>query len=170
VHPSLPFIVIGDGLITQGEDRIHINKKLGTLQHVFRKSSFLPTSETMYKCLGMANDEKEFLGGRDALFVNWKICSRMKNALGRLPLFTAAEQSIKWSDGLFNILEGYGAAIEESDTPTGLEAFMLAGIGENSDMETVYKLLENHPAAINPYIAVTQQPVSNDKKRKCEAG
>jgi len=100
------------------------------------------------------------LGNNDDVFVNWRIYSQKKNELGRLPLFTASEQSIKWSDGLCNILAGYGAAIEEVDTVTGMEAFMLAGVGKASDMESVYKLLHDHPAAINPYVVIKHLHVS----------
>jgi len=123
----------------------------------------------MYECLGMGVNKDNYffkLETGDDVFVNWKIYAQNKNHEGRLPLFAASEQNIKWSEGLLKILEGYGAAIEEADIVTGLEAFMLASIGKNSNMETVYKLLQDHPAAINPYVVVKQEPVSNDKKRK----
>jgi len=132
-----------------------INGKIGTLYDVFaRKTSFSMISQSIYKRLNMGNEK--YYNDFDAIFryyfVNWKIYSQIKNEQGRYPLVIASEQSITWSDGLCQILKGYGGAIEEVDVLTGLEAFMLAAIGTNSDMETVYNLLLDHPAAINPYV------------------
>jgi len=165
VHPSQSFVVITNQVYDRieddeedNEDYSFINEKLGTLDDVFRKRSFSPTSQKVCRRLGMSTEDATTieLNMYDKVFVNWKIYSKKKNHESRLPLFTASEQNIKWSDGLFNILEGYGAAIEEADTVTGLEAFMLAGIGRNSDMEAVYMLLQDHPAAINPYVGITK--------------
>jgi len=132
---------------------------------VFLENSFSCISQKLFKLFGMdAGKINEELCDQDDIFVNWKICSQRKNEQGRLPLYTALEQSVKWSDGLHGILEGNGGAIEEADVITGLEAFMLAAIGRNSEMETVYRLLKNHPAAINPYVRMTQQHISNKKR------
>jgi len=84
-------------------------------------------------------------------------------------LFIASQQNVKWSDGLCNILNGYGAAIEDADVVTGLEAFMLAAAGKESDLETIYNLLLDHPAAINPYVILPQKQNDHSselKKRK----
>ena len=59
------------------------------------------------------------------------------NKQGCLLLFTACKQSVKWSNGLSSILEGSGAAIEEVDNVTGLEAFMLAAVEEKSNLEAL---------------------------------
>jgi len=98
-------------------------------------------------------------------FVNWNIYANIRNKQGRWPLFTASEKKLKWSDGLREILEANGAAIENVDTATSLEAFMLAAVGSNSDLETVYSLLEDHPAAIIPYVKHSTQK-SGSRKRK----
>jgi len=154
VH-SLPSIVI------KNTNRINfhaiINTKIGELRNVFDENSFCLISKDTYKMLGIGF-EKEYnrLRDEDDIFVNWRIYSQKRNEQGRLPLFTASEQNMKWSKGLSELLEGYGAAIEETDVITGLEAFMLAAIGTTSNFETVFKLLQDHPAAINPYIIVTQ--------------
>jgi len=88
-------------------------------------------------------------------FVNWGIVSRTKNGQGRLPLFTACEKGLQWSQGLYEIVEGYGAAIEGRDESTGLEAFILAAVEPTScSLETVFSLLQDHPAAINPYVTL----------------
>jgi len=143
-----------------------INEKLGKLSNVFQKSSFSPVSQETSQLLGIGKKEVVF-NHEDKIFVNWTLYSQKKNEQGRLLLFTASEQGVKWSDGMCNILNGYGAAIEEVDVVTGLEAFMLAAVGEESDMETIFKLLQDHPAAINPYVVMPQQQYYlNRKKRK----
>jgi len=118
--------------------------------------------------MGMGNEEV-FLTDKDLIFVNWRVYSRTRNDEGRLPLFTASEQSVKWSNGVCAILKGYGAAIEDVDVVTGLEVFMLAAVGEESDLETVYNLLLDHPAAINPHVVIPQKQNGRSleiKKRK----
>jgi len=96
----------------------------------------------------------DFLWHNDDIFVNWKVFSNIKNKQGRLPLFIALEEGVKWSDGLDMILKGNGGAIENVDAVTGFEAFMLSAVGTNSNLETVFNLLQDHPAAINPYVVM----------------
>ena len=83
-----------------------------------------------------------------ALYVNWTQWSKEND--NRSPLFAAAEENLTLSDELHHILRFDGSATV--DPVTGLEAFMLAAVGEDSKLESVYVLLENHPAAINPYV------------------
>ena len=87
-------------------------------------------------------------------YVNWDTCAKHKCKYnGRLPLFTAAAKDFNLShDGLGHILKGNGAAIEDVDPVTGVEAFMLSASGSNSKLEAVYTLLVDHPAAIMPYV------------------
>jgi len=80
-----------------------MNEILGTLSDMFQKRSFSPTSKDVYRLLTIGNVEEKS-GKNRVLFVNWNLCSQAKNAEGRLPLFTVAEQNIKWSDSLCNIL------------------------------------------------------------------
>jgi len=94
----------------------------------------------------------ELCCAQDNIFVNWGVYSKLKNHQGRLPLFIALEQKITWYDGVAMILKGNGAAIENIDPKTGLDSFMLAAIGSNSSLEIIYRLLLDHPAAINPYM------------------
>jgi len=153
VDSSLPYIIIQNSLKNDGYD-VTINDKLGKLYDVFNQRPFSLISPKTYKLLGMGSKKYYAeIQDYDDVFVNWKIFSRNRNEHGRLLLFTALENSIKWSDSLCKIVEGYGAAIEETDTVTALEAFMLAAVGTNSNMETVYNLLQYHPAAINPYVS-----------------
>jgi len=110
----------------------------------------------MCQLLGM-DSQFDTLNEDDDILVNWRIYSQNKNSKGRLPLFTALEQQVKWSDGLCTILEGNGGAIEDTDIVTGLEAFMLATVGPNSYIETIFTLLQGHPAALNSYMSITKQ-------------
>jgi len=98
------------------------------------------------------NTNKQLLCEYDDVIVNWKMYSNLKDEQGRLPLFIALEQGVQWWDGLNMILKGNGGAIEDIDVATGLEAFMLSAVGTNTNLETVFKLLQDHPAAINPYL------------------
>jgi len=66
---------------------------------------------------------------------------------GRLPLFTAAERSLKWNK-MEQIFTAYMPVIQEIDDVSGLPLFMLAAAGPASDIESVYNLLNAYPAAI----------------------
>jgi len=91
------------------------------------------------------------LGGQpclDFLYYDWKTCAKIEDDLGRLPLFIAAESSLKWNAGLRNIFVAYMPAIELTDPVTALKPFMLAAVGLDSNLEAVYGLLREYPAAI----------------------
>lgn len=91
------------------------------------------------------------LGGQPrhcSLYYDWKSCAKIEDDLGRLPLFIAAESSLKWSDCLRNIFVANMAAIELTDPATALKPFMLAAVGLDSTLEAVYELLREYPAAI----------------------
>jgi len=149
VDPDLVSIVI-----QHTDSYVKINDTIGTVSNVFSsKKSFSLMSPNVYTILEKDNTNCN-LRESDDVFVNWKLYSHCTNEKGRLPLFTASEQGVKWSEGLGMIVNGNGGAIEDIDVITGLEAFMLAAIGNNSDMETVYKLLQDHPAAINPHVSL----------------
>jgi len=147
-----------------------INEKLGTLYNVLNKTKAVsPISQKIRGLIGSdANAKGDNL---EVVYVNWRIYAKKKNyENGRSLLFTAIVNNIKWSEGLCNILQGNGTAIEDRDAVTGLEAFMLAAVGAKSNMESVFRLLQDHPAAINPYVAriTIQQEKEQDegKKRK----
>jgi len=160
-------IEVNSSLLVIKKDRRHpgdhgierINDKLGTLFDVLKQKSFSPISKELYIRLGMGKNIRfTFYGGTwiadyDA-FVHWRKYSlkQQQEPTGRLPLFTALEKGVLWSEGLCDIVKGYGAAIETTDVVTCLEAFMLAAIGTNSNLETIYHLLLDHPAAIHPYV------------------
>jgi len=81
------------------------------------------------------------------MYYNWKIWARMKYTDGRLPLFTAAARSLKWSQTR-QIFNSNMPVINEIDVLTGLPLFMLAAAGPTSDIESVYNLLREYPSAM----------------------
>jgi len=78
---------------------------------------------------------------------------RLRDDRGRWLLCTAAEKGMKWEDGLREILDAGMPAVEETDIITSLEPFMLAAAGPNNcNLEGIFRLLQEHPAAIIPYV------------------
>lgn len=67
-------------------------------------------------------------------YYEWKAWVRLRGIDGRLPLFTAAAKSLPWSY-LKQIFIANMPVVNDIDELTGLPLFMLAAIGENSDIE-----------------------------------
>jgi len=64
-------------------------------------------------------------------------------------------------DGMKHIFDSYRPAIEhDNDALTGLPLFTLAAVGPNSDIESVYRLLKEHPAALMRLINARGEPKS----------
>merc|ERR1740139_2130526 len=82
------------------------------------------------------------------MYYIWKAWANLRGVDGRLPLFTAAAISLKWSY-LRQIFIANMSVVYEIDLMTGLPLFMLAATGPTSDIESVYNLLKENPAAIN---------------------
>ena len=72
---------------------------------------------------------------------------KTKGQDGRLPLSIAAALSMKWEDTK-RIFDAHKIAIYEKDVVTGLSPFMLAAVGMNSNLESVYRLCREYPVAI----------------------
>jgi len=141
VDSALPFIVI-----KKDDDQYArtINEQLGELQNVFESNSFLsPVSPNAF---AVVSNNEFHKNDKIAMFANWNTYAKQKNEQGRLPLFTALSEGVTWYDGVGSILKGNGAAIETVDVVTALQAFMVAGT--SSSLETVFLLLQDHPAAI----------------------
>ena len=66
----------------------------------------------------------------------------------RLLLCTATAQSLKWEPKTERIFVANMPAVYQVDGETELEVFMLAAVGEGSDLEAVYRLLREYPTAI----------------------
>jgi len=79
------------------------------------------------------------------MYYDWKRWARTKDGDGRLPLFTAAATSTKWSRTrqIFNLNM---TVINDIDVLTGLSLFMLAAAGPTSDIESIYNLLREYPS------------------------
>lgn len=78
-----------------------------------------------------------------------EVWARTCNEYGRSQLMTAAAISLRW-EYMERIFDAYGAAIYEIDTVTGLSVAMLAAVGPNSDIESVYRMLKEYPHALIP--------------------
>jgi len=76
--------------------------------------------------------------------------ARTRNTDSRLPLFTAAAESVRWADMKY-IFDNYMSAVNEVDASTGLSLYMLAAVGPNSDIESIYNLLKENPASLTLY-------------------
>lgn len=159
IPPSLLCLSISDRCECVTDETV-INNKLDTLYDVIDKIEFLTRiTLPLFETLGLEN-KNCFNDAYEGCYyyvqvpyINREVYSKIRNKNGRWNLFIAIENGLKWSDGLEEILEGNGAAIEETDIETELEAFMLAAVeGSNSNVETVYKLLQDHPGAIIPYV------------------
>jgi len=87
----------------------------------------------------------------DTIFYNtkiwWKVSAMTKDQNGRLPLCIGAIRSLKWFY-MRLIFAAHMPAIIEGDACTGLQLFMLAAVGPESDLDSIYGLLREHPAAI----------------------
>lgn len=66
---------------------------------------------------------------------------------GRSPLMTAAAVSLKWKDTKC-IFDAYMPDIKKPDPVTGFAIFMLAAVGRDSKLESVYRLLRELPHAL----------------------
>jgi len=163
LESSLPYIVIEYPDAFRLDSEI-INENLGILEYVFMRNGLCPILPKTLLRLGLTNLNDIYHDEFHSIFVNWRVCSKIKTREGRFFLFTAIEKHISWRCGLSAVLQGNGAAIEDKDVVTGLEAFLLAAVGPYSDLETVFKLLQDHPAAINPY--VLQHHVTPTKKMR----
>merc|ERR1712003_434187 len=100
-----------------------------------------------------------------ALYVNWEQWAEHN---GRSPLHGAAEANLSWEE-LNPILQRDKAAILGVDPKTNMEAFMLAAVGSDSKLESVYALLENHPGAVIPYLRLRNECESSSSSNKRKA-
>jgi len=72
---------------------------------------------------------------------------------GRFPLVTAAVRSRKW-EHMQEIFDLHMPVIQNKDVLTGMPLFMLAAIGQSSDIESIYNLLKEYPSAIQTDITI----------------
>jgi len=82
------------------------------------------------------------------MYYDWKIWAKTRSLDGRLPLVTAAVRSLKWSI-MRQIFAANMPIIHEIDEMTGLPPFMLAAIGKDSDLESIYNLMKECPSIMS---------------------
>ena len=84
------------------------------------------------------------------MYYDMRTWGRTRGPDRRLPLCTTAATSLKWKDTQ-QIFDANMPAIYEVDEVTALPLFMLAAVGENSDIESIFNLLKEYTMAIrNP--------------------
>jgi len=91
--------------------------------------------------------------GQNSYYYDIRKWARTRGTDGRLPVFTAAVRSLKWTD-MKVIFSVNMSTIEQVDNSTGLPLFMLAATQESSDIESVYNLLKEYPTAISCFSCV----------------
>lgn len=137
VPPSLSNIDIFRNFSTTLRNGRTINNTLGTLSKVLNVAGLFPFPY-LYPDQQVATT-----------FMN----ARIKDRHGRWFLCTAVEAAATkgtWEGegGLGEIFTANMAAVDDTDVVTGLEPFMLAGMGPNSSLEVIYHLLRENPPAI----------------------
>lgn len=86
---------------------------------------------------------------------NMAIWTKTRNEYGRSQLMTAAAISLKWGC-MKRIFDSNSSAIYEVDAMTGLSVAMLAAVGPNSDIESVYRISKAYPPALIPSQCATK--------------
>ena len=71
----------------------------------------------------------------------------MRDVNGRLPLFTAAANSLVWAE-MKQFFAANMTVLYKVDSVTGLALFMLAAVEKSTDLESVYNLLVEYPSAM----------------------
>lgn len=127
-------------------------------------------SSKIIKIIGLDNDvlrkyEDKLDYGEFSYYVNWEVCSKQKMNMDAFRYLWP--ENLKFSKGLGDILKANGVAIENANHLTGLEAFMLAAVGANSQLEIVQKLLEDYLSAIIPHVRKNHQPPVSFTSKWC---
>ena len=85
----------------------------------------------------------------------WTTYADQKDTKKQFPLYTAVRCNLKWRNGIQKLLEANYQAMEEEDAQTGLLPFMTAAVGDNSDWESVHRLLQQNPGIMVSYVLDT---------------
>ena len=68
---------------------------------------------------------------------------------GSLPLHLALRKGLRLSEGVGRILQAYPEAVSVRDPQTNLLPFLLASVGENAEVETIYSVLILRPNLVD---------------------
>ena len=79
-----------------------------------------------------------------------------RDGSGRLPLHSACEHSLPWTNGLSCIVNANMPALESIDPITCLPPFAHCAIGAKSDLESIYELLRLHPGGMDSVLVLTR--------------
>ena len=89
-------------------------------------------------------------------------------ALQQPPIYAAAQFGVKWSDDMRELAESeVDEVILGCDDVTGLCLFMLAAMGEYSDLNTIYSLLKMSPGRIQ-HLSMESRNTNCRKRKKGE--
>ena len=83
----------------------------------------------------------------DTVFVNWTSCTR--NYGIPPPLFTALKENLPWEGVVEYIFKANPDVVQDIDESTTLMPFMIAAVGEDSNIDSIFSLLMAYPLAIN---------------------
>jgi len=89
---------------------------------------------------------------RTSSVYGWTAYANKKDKKGHYPLQCAMQYNLKWRDGMPKLLEANYLAMNEENGETGLLPFMTAAVGDDSDWESVYRLLQQNPGGLVSYI------------------
>ena len=81
------------------------------------------------------------------VFVNWTSCTRNYGIPS--PLLTAVKENMPWEGITAEIFKANPDIVQDIDQSTKLMPFMIAAVGENSSLNSVFSLLIAYPGAIN---------------------
>ena len=150
-------------------DELTINDKLSTLENVienhhntlkekrqyvisnydWRVWGIMPLfSSKLKKVIGYNYDSAiEYESTIENVFVNWTSCTRNYGIPS--PLLTAVKEDMPWEGITAEIFKANPDIVQNIDQSTNLMPFMIAAVGENSSLDSVFSLLIAYPGAIN---------------------
>ena len=152
-----------------------INHKLHTLENVIENHHNILKEEQQYviskydwtvwgnmplfssklkKVIGYDYDSaREYESTIENVFVNWTSCTRNYGIPS--PLLTAVKEGLPWEGITAEIFKANPDIVQDIDESTNLMPFMIAAVGENSSLDSVFSLLIEYPGAINAERKVT---------------
>ena len=111
-------------------------------------------SSKLKKVIGYDYDSAmEFKSTIENVFVNWTSCTRNYGIPS--PLLTAVTEDMPWEGVTAEIFKANPDIVQNIDKSTKLMPFMVAAIGENSNLDCVFSLLIAYPVAIHAAREVT---------------
>jgi len=156
---SLTSVHLPENLISISLTAFHRCVNLTTIEAPYLSTTTLDNNIDSFKNLLLnagfsTSNPEDVISNRQPMhqnvdfYYNWKRWARTRDVDDRYPVFTAAVRCLKWSN-VKQVFTLNMPVINEIDVLTGLPLFMLAATGPTSDIESVYNLLKEYPAAMN---------------------